>query len=706
MTMHWLDWAVILAVAVFFVVLAYSTKKYTQSTSDFLAANRLAGRYLLTLSEGVAGLGAVSIVARFQMVYKAGFAPNWWEQLQAPVALILMLTGWVVYRFRETRSLTLAQFLEMRYGRRFRVYAGSICWVSGIVNFGIFPAVGANFFIHYTGLPDYYTFLGLLLPTYHTLLVVLLSLSLYFTFSGGQIAVLVTDFFQSFFVNIVLICILVLLLVKFPLSQVFEGLQIAPAGQSLLDPFDAQDVKGFNPWYFLIGLFGMVINRMAWQGSQAYHVSARTPHEAKMAGVLGSFRGWALLWALTLLPLVAYMIMHHPAYAEWATEVNGALAQISDAQVRDQMITPITMRLYMPIGLMGAFAAVMFAAFISTHDTYLHSWGSIFIQDVYLPWRQIELTPRQHMRLLRISIFGVAVFIFLFSSLYRQTQDILLFFALTGAIWGGGAGVVIVGGLYTRWGTTAGAFAALTCGTLLATGGMICEHWWIDWFGRDFFLTGQEVAFFAMVVGWTVYVAFPLSWGTLSRGLMALACAAALSAVWEDSTLYAIILAWIVYMVLSVKSKRPFFNLDKMLHRTGYEVESDRAATGGVAVREKWNWRTALGITAEFTRGDKIIYGVTIVKSIGFFALWIVMTILASTVGIGASGWATYHYYVNAMFFIATSFVVMVWLSIGGIRDVVRLYADLRAARRDHLDDGTVRDHDFEVRETDASARK
>ena len=176
MYMHWIDWAVIGIIGAFFIILAYSTKKYTQSTSDFLAANRLASRYLLALAEGVAGLGAVSIIARFQMVYKAGFAPNWWEQLQAPVFLLIMLTGWVIYRFRETRALTLAQFLEMRYGREFRIYAATICWISGIINFGIFPAVGANFFIHYTGLPSHYGFLGLVLPTYHTLLVILLSL--------------------------------------------------------------------------------------------------------------------------------------------------------------------------------------------------------------------------------------------------------------------------------------------------------------------------------------------------------------------------------------------------------------------------------------------------------------------------------------------------------------------------------------------------
>ena len=42
-------------------------------------------------------------------------------------------------------------------------------------------------------------------------------------------------------------------------------------------------------------------------------------------------------------------------------------------------------------------------------------------------------------------------------------------------------------------------------------------------------------------------------------------------------------------------------------------------------------------------------------------------------------------------------FVAMVWLSIGGLRDVLHLYRDLRAAKRDFDDDGTVRDHDFEL---------
>ncbi|MFC1526799.1 sodium:solute symporter [Candidatus Latescibacterota bacterium] len=664
MFMHWIDWAVVAVVAVFFVGLAASTKKYTQSTADFLAANRLAGRYLLTLASEVAGLGAVSIVALFQMRYKVGWAANWWGELQTPLSLIMMLTGWVIYRFRETRSLTLAQFFEMRYGRRFRIYAGTLCWISGIINFGIFPAVGANFFIYYCGLPSHYGLLGLTLPTYHTLLLILVGLALYFTFAGGQIAVLVTDFFQSFFVNIVLMTILVLLIVKFPMSKVFDGLMISEPGKSLVNPFDAGDVKGFNPWYFLIGLIGLVINRMAWQGSQAYNVSAKSPHEAKMAGVLASFRTWGFQWGLTLIPLVAYMIMHHPDYTGWAAQVQAILDTIPDEQVRDQMVVPLTMTMYMPVGLMGAFAAVMFAAFITTHDTYLHSWGSIFIQDVYLPWRNRDIGPKQHLNLLRWSIFGVAVFIFLFSSFYRQTQDILLFFALTGAFWLGGAGMVIIGGLYTRWGTASGAFAALTSGSLLATAGMVCEHYWEDWYGVDFILTGQEVYFVAMMVSATMYVS------------------------------------------VSLLGQRHIFNLDKMLHRGEYVVATDREATGGVEVKQRRSLKAALGITPEFTRGDKFIYGLTLTKSIAFFCMWMGMTTFAVTAGLSDYGWSLYHRYVNMWFYIVTSFIIAIWLSVGGIRDMLSLYRDLRAAKRDHADDGTVRDHDFEVTEGEAATSR
>lgn len=86
----------------------------------------------------------------------------------------------------------------------------------------------------------------------------------------------------------------------------------------------------------------------------------------------------------------------------------------------------------------------------------------------------------------------------------------------------------------------------------------------------------------------------------------------------------------------------------------------------------------ALGIIDDFICGDKIIYGIIIGKVILFFGLWLVMMMVVYIVGVLEEGWVTYYYYVNVIFFIVMLFVVMVWLSIGGICDLLWLYWDLK----------------------------
>ena len=72
MNMHAIDWLIVFGLLMFIVGLAFYTRKYTQSVADFLAANRCAGRYVLCISDGIAGVGAISIVACFEMYYAAG----------------------------------------------------------------------------------------------------------------------------------------------------------------------------------------------------------------------------------------------------------------------------------------------------------------------------------------------------------------------------------------------------------------------------------------------------------------------------------------------------------------------------------------------------------------------------------------------------------------------------------------------------------
>mgnify|MGYP003329960055 CR=1 FL=1 len=99
-----------------------------------------------------------------------------------------------------------------------------VAFFAGLINFGIFPAVGAQFFINFCGLPD--SFLGI--PMYPLVMIVLLGIALYFVYTGGQIAVIIADFFQGVFVTIVLFIVTLYLLFTIGWDQVSDSLQDTP----------------------------------------------------------------------------------------------------------------------------------------------------------------------------------------------------------------------------------------------------------------------------------------------------------------------------------------------------------------------------------------------------------------------------------------------------------------------------------------------
>ena len=127
------------------------SRRCGRGVTDFLAADRLAGRYLPTVAGGF--YGTVGLVANREMIYATGLPPQWWGMMNLPIELFPVLTGFIVYRFRQTRALTLTQLFEERYRCRFRCYAGILCRASGILNFGVFSFVTGNLIVFFLGLP-------------------------------------------------------------------------------------------------------------------------------------------------------------------------------------------------------------------------------------------------------------------------------------------------------------------------------------------------------------------------------------------------------------------------------------------------------------------------------------------------------------------------------------------------------------------------
>ena len=239
-------------------------------SQDFLAANRCVGQYLLAVGEGTAGLGAVTVVAYLERGYSAGFVPTYWALAQTPLDIIIRVTGFVRYRYRMTKAMTMAQFFEMRYSKKLRIYAGFICWISGVINMGIFPGVGARFFINFCNLPQRMVFGSLVygdgtvtpvaVESYPVCMIILLSISYYFTISGGQIAVVVTDFAQGLFTTFTFLAIVLYLMgPKFDWADAEQALDLAsPPAASLYDPFDIGDAGEFNAFYYFSQYFGLI----------------------------------------------------------------------------------------------------------------------------------------------------------------------------------------------------------------------------------------------------------------------------------------------------------------------------------------------------------------------------------------------------------------------------------------------------------------
>lgn len=637
MQLHWIDWAIVLIVLVFTTAIAFGTKRYTKSVADFLAANRCAGRYLLAIAGGVAGNGAISIIAYFQIYYQAGFTPVWWDSLALPIGLVIAMTGWVVYRYRETRALTLAQFFEIRYSRNFRVFAGLLSFTGGIINFGIFPSVGARFFIYFCGFPETLMVGSLEISTFAVVMIILLSIALVFTFLGGQIAVIVTDFVQGAFSNIVFGTITIFLLCMFDWSEIVAGLKFSPPEASMFHPFHTSETQDFNMWYYAIMAFASFYNTISWQGSQAYDCSAKSAHEAKMARILGTWRTVIMTVFIVFIPICAYAIMHNPVFSTIAEDVNASLGTIENEKIYNQMVVPSVLRQVLPVGLIGVFCAVMLAAFISTHDTYLHSWGSILFQDVILPFRKKPFASRQHIWLLRLSMFAVAVFIFFFSLFFRHTSHIVLFLHITGAIFMGGAGSVIIGGLYWKNGTTAAAWSSMIVGSALAVSGLII-HQIID----DFPINEMVINFIAMTC------------------------------------------SILTYIVVSFFTKGQEFNIEKMLHRGKYAI---REASGELSSIPARGFRAI--ITQHFTLQDKIIYASVLIWILGLWTIFLIGTILNIIHDVKVEAWIVYwHIYLYAMLIMGIG--ATVWLTVGGFIDLGKMFKVLSTAKRNVMDDGTI----------------
>ena len=142
------------------------------------------------------------------------------------------------------------------------------------------------------------------------------------------------------------------------------------------------------------------------------------------------------------------------------------------------MMMPAVVSKIFPVGMLGLFCLLMVMLLISTDDSRIFNASSTLMQDMVLPLFKGRLDPKKHLLYLRLMTVGVAVFFLIVSLFFTQLDYINMFTTIMCALWCGGAGPIMVCGLYSRFGNLTGAWCAIIFGSGTSLLGLILQRHW------------------------------------------------------------------------------------------------------------------------------------------------------------------------------------------------------------------------------------
>ena len=414
--------------------------------TDFVVAGRTLSTWLGLATMIGTEMGLVTVMFAAQMGFTGGFAAFHIALILAVTALLVGLTGLCIVRLRKMGVLTIPEYYASRYGPRTRVLGAVILSLAGILNMGMFLKAGSIFVQGITGLTS----------EFHLKLIMtgMLVLVLAYTMLGGMLSVVITDYVQFVMLSLGVFVVTGLGVRCLGWKTIVETVA-AEKGAAGFNPFG----EGFGWGYVLSMAFIGVAGCISWQPVVMRACAAKDTRTVKRIFTWGSL-GFLIRFLIPMLwGICAFVfILQAPLLKEAFFPSSGEPAADS------LMAMPIFLSQILPTGILGLMTAAMLAAFMSTHDSYLLSWSSVIVQDIVSPLAGDRISPRGRIRLTRVFILLIGVFLLIWGLWYPLGQNLWNYMATTGTVYFAGAAVVIIGGLYWRRASAAGAVAAMCAG--------------------------------------------------------------------------------------------------------------------------------------------------------------------------------------------------------------------------------------------------
>jgi SSS family solute:Na+ symporter len=452
-----LDWVIVILYLAISLLIGVFVKRYAVSMTSYIGAGRRVGPWLGIATMTGTELGLITVMYSAEKGFKGGFAAFHIAIIAGFVTLCIGLTGFVVVPLRKLRVLTIPEYYEKRFDRRTRILGGVILAFGGILNMGLFLKVGSMFIVAITGLPAD----GLALPLVMT---ALLALVLVYTVLGGMVSVIITDYIQFVVLSFGILLTTGLAIYKLGWNNIFDtvSLEMGDAG------FNPLAEGTFGPSYVLWMTVTGFIGCAVWPTAVARALSMESTHAVKQQYTWSSI-------SFTIRFLIPYFwgICALVFFATAAQDLQPLFAESEDGTPPDLpalYAMPLFLGRLLPAGLIGLVSAAMIAAFMSTHDSYLLCWSSVITQDVVAPLRREPMTSQQRIKLTRVLIVAIGIFVWAWGLFYDGGDDIWDYMAITGAIYFTGAIPLLVGGIYWRRGSCVGAKLSLIAGCTAVVG--------------------------------------------------------------------------------------------------------------------------------------------------------------------------------------------------------------------------------------------
>jgi solute:Na+ symporter, SSS family len=418
-----------LIIALYFAVMigaGYWGLRRARSADDYLVAGRRLGPFMYIGCLAAVVLGGASTIGGVALGYDNGISGMWlvfWIGMGVIALGILMST-----RLSRLGVYTVSEMLENRYGAASRLISAII-----IAAYALMIAVTSTIAIG--------TVFNVVLPLSPSVAILVAGgIVVAYSVAGGMWSITLTDVIQFCIMTVGIFFLLLPLTIA--AAGGLSGMQEAlPASYFDLTAIGWQTI--FT--YFLLFFFGLMIGQDIWQRV----FTARSPEIARWGSIAAGV--YCLLYALagalvgTAARVVLPDIQADNAFARIATEA-------------------------LPVGITGLVLAAALAAVMSTASAGLLASSTILANDVYAGF--VAAGGRNRVLVNRATTLLVGIIVLVISLIVSDVVGALTvaYDLLSGALF-----VPIVGALFWRRATAAGALASMAAGSVVVVVFMIVD---------------------------------------------------------------------------------------------------------------------------------------------------------------------------------------------------------------------------------------